>query len=101
MMVTVGLPAVSQPPESLRKRAIVGDDGSAVAERAKILGRVEAERARDPDRADGTPPCRREVRLTAVFDDREIVPGGDRFDPRHGGGLAVQVHREDRAGART
>ena len=41
------------------------------------------------------------MRLTAVFDDREIVPGGDRFDPRHVGGLAVQVHREDCAGART
>ena len=48
----------------------------------------------------GRPSQRRQVRLRAVFDDRQAVPRGDRLERRHVGRLAVEVHRHDRAGAR-
>ena len=80
MMIPVGLAAVAQPLDARRQRAIVRDDGAAVAERAEILGRIEAERAGDADRADGTAVGRREMCLAAVFDDRERVPRGDPLD---------------------
>ena len=73
VMVAVGLAAVAQPPDPVGERAIVGDDRAAIAERAEILRRIEAERAGDADRADRPPGGRREVRLAAVFDDRELV----------------------------
>ncbi len=101
VMIAVGLAAVAQPLDRVGERAIAGDDGAAVAERAEVLGRVEAERAGDADRADRPSAARREMRLAAVLDDREVVSRGDRFDRGHVGRLAVEVHRQDRARLRT
>src|SRR5207247_11413977 len=70
VMVPVTLTTVSQPLDSSRQRRIVGDDSAAVAERAKIFGRIEAERAGDADRSHGTASGRRKVCLTAIFDNR-------------------------------
>src|SRR2546430_1336082 len=39
----VGLPAVAQPRDPFGERAIVGDDGAAVAERAEVLRRIKTE----------------------------------------------------------
>ena len=78
MVVAVGLAAVAQPLDARRRARVVGDDRAAVAERAEILRRIEAERAGDADRADRPPVGGGEVRLAAVFDDREVVPRGDR-----------------------
>ncbi len=97
VMVAVGLSAVAQPPDPCRQRAIVGDDGAAVTERAEILGRIEAERAGDADRADRTAGSGREVRLAAVFDDRQIVARGDSLERAHVGCLPVQMNRQNRA----
>ena len=85
---------------ALGERGVVGDDRAAVAERAEVLRRVEAERAGDADRADRPAVGRGEVRLAAVFDEREAVPRGDALERRHVGRLAVEVHRQDRARAR-
>ena len=94
MMIPVGLAAVSQPPEPVGQRAIVRDNGSAVAQRAEILGRVEAERSSDADGADRPSARGCEVRLAAVLDDRQVVPCGDALDRRHVGRLPVQVNRQ-------
>ena len=47
-----GLPAVAQPLDPRRERGVAGDDRAAVAERAEVLRRIEAERTGDADRAD-------------------------------------------------
>src|SRR2546428_13756367 len=51
VMVPVGLTTVAQPFDLFRERGVVGGYRAAVAERPEILRRVEAERARDADRA--------------------------------------------------
>ena len=98
MVIAIGLAAVSQPPDPLGERAIVGDDRAAVAERAEILRRIEAERAGDADRAD-----RRGRRPSpdAPGSSPRRSPGGARAATRSiaamSAGLAVQMHRQDRA----
>ena len=77
VVVAVGLPAVAQPPDALGERRVVGDDGAAVAERAEVLRRIEAEGAADAARADrdaaarsrgapGSSPRRRRARGAAA-----------------------------------
>ena len=74
MPVAIGLPAVAQPldaaPPAPRSLVI---DGAAVAERAEVLGRIEAERAGDADGADRPPVGGRQMCLAAVLDDRQRV----------------------------
>jgi hypothetical protein len=99
MMVPVDLPSVTQALHLLCKGSIVGDHGAAIAQRAEILRRIKAERpgvANGPDRA---AVCRRQMGLTAVFDDREVVPRGEAFDREHVRCLPVQVDWNDRTGA--
>ncbi len=97
MPIPIGLAAVSQPLDARRERLIVGHDGAAVAERAEILRRIEAERSRDADCADRTPGSGREMRLTAILDDGKRVPGCDPLDRRHVGGLSVQMNGQNGA----
>ena len=73
-----------------------GDDRAAIAERAEILRGVETERARGAEGADRLPRARREMRLAAIFDERESLAAGERREGRHIRGLAVQVHRQQR-----
>ena len=48
----------------------------------------------------GRPSQGREVGLGGVLDHGQPVPAGDVADPVHRGGMAVEVHRHDRRGAR-
>ena len=50
---------------------IVGDDGPAVAERAEVLARVEAEGRRDAERSGRAARVRRAVGLRGILDDHE------------------------------
>src|SRR4029077_3357321 len=89
VMIAVDLSAVAQPLHPVGQRAVVGDHRSAVAERAEVLRRVEAESAGDADGADRRTTARRQMRLAAVLDDGEAVTRGDALDSRHVGRLAV------------
>ena len=100
MVVPIGLSAVAEPLDPLGEPGVPRDDRAAVAQRAEVLGWIEAERAGRSNRADRTSIRGREVGLTAVLDDREPVRGGDPFDARHVGRLPVEMDRHDSAGAR-
>ena len=41
-----------------------------------------------------------EMRLACVFDQRQMMTGGDRFERVHVGWLSVEMHGQDRARAR-
>ena len=74
MLVALGLAAVAQPPEATGQRGIARDNGPAVAERAEVLGRIEAEGAGDAECADRAAGGGCQVRLRAVLDDGQPVP---------------------------
>ena len=96
VMIAIDLSSVAKPPQPSRKRRVGGDDGAAVAERAEVLRRIEAERPRHADRANWPAACRRQMRLAAVLDDHQRVPLGEGRQCGHVGRLAVQVHRKER-----
>ena len=79
---------------------VVRDDRAAVAERAEVLGRIEAERRRGAERAGPPAAQRRAVRLRGVLEHDEPVLAGECGDRVHVGALAVEVHRDDRLRAR-
>src|SRR5262249_58990266 len=83
VVIAVGLSTVTQPPQPIGERAIASEDRAAVAERAEILGWIEAERAGDADCSHRPSGRRGEVRLTTVLDDRELVRRGDALDAGH------------------
>ena len=76
--ISIGLSAVAQPRDARGERRIARDDRAAVAERAEILRRIETERAGGAERADRLPRARREMRLAAIFDEREPLTAGER-----------------------
>jgi len=80
----------------MRSAIFVGYRRAAVAERAEVLRGIEAERAADAECADGRATARSEMRLAAVFDDRQFVARGQRGERRHVRRLAVQVYRHER-----
>jgi hypothetical protein len=77
VVVAIRLSAVAQPLQPFRESGIARHDRPGVAERTEILRRVEAEGARDAERPDRPSVARRQVRLAAVFDERQGVPFGD------------------------
>src|SRR5262245_16864819 len=92
MLIPVDLASVAQALDLLCQGSVVGDHGAAIAQRAEILRRVKAERpgvANGPDRA---AVCFGQMGLTAVFDDREVVPRGETLDRGHVRCLPVQVN---------
>jgi hypothetical protein len=97
MLIARGLAAVAETLDPRRNRCIIGDDGASVTQRAEILGRVEAEGARDADGSDGTCFTRRQMRLGGIFDQMHAVPFRDRLERTHLSRLAIEVHRHDRA----
>ena len=101
MVVAVGLPAVAQPRDPFGERAIVGDDGAAVAERSEVLRRIKTEGAGRADGADRPSAGGGEMRLTAVLDNGEMMSRGDVLDRGHVGCLPVEMNRHDGAGAGT
>ena len=96
-MIAIALSTVSEASDSIRQCSLVGDDRTPVAERAEILRGVEAERARNTDRPDRAARGGRQMRLAAVFDEREMVACRDALERHHVGGLAVQMDRQDRS----
>ena len=86
---------------SFAGRAVVaGRNHAAVAERAEILRRVEAERRRVADAARAPPLVARAVRLRRILDHDQIVAPRDGQDAIEVDRLAVQVHRHDRLRSR-
>src|SRR5215467_9954008 len=101
MVVPSELAAVSKTADSIRQRGVTREDGTAVAERSKVFRRVEAERAGYPDSPHRTAPRCCEVRLTAIFDDRQAVTGSDAFDAGHVSRLPIEMYRHDGARPRS
>ena len=90
-------PAVHAPePGALGNPRITGQDGTGVAERAEILGWIEAERGRVSERADRSTVVLRAVGLGAVFQDLQAVASRSLPDAVHVGRVAVEVHDQDR-----
>ena len=94
------LSAVAQTLDARGQLRIAGDHGATVAQRAEILGRIEAGRAGNADGADRPAIAGGEMSLGRVLDQRQVVPCGDRLERAHVSGLAVQVHRQNRLGPR-
>jgi hypothetical protein len=90
---------VTQEPQLAGGGGVRGD-GHAALDRRHVLGGVEAEHGRGPESAGGPAVQCRAVGLGSVFDDRQAVAGGEREQRAHRGGVPVQVHRDDRRGAR-
>src|SRR5438105_7790691 len=92
-MVTIGLTAVADAPHAIGELRVAGDDGAAVSERAQIFRRVEAEGAGYAERADWLSRAGGEMRLAAVFDERQAAAGRQGRECRHVGGLPIEMHR--------
>src|SRR6266850_2593029 len=101
VMIAAGLAAVAQPTQPIGQRAVVGEDRTAVAEGAKVLRGVEAEGARGAEAAHRSSGGGREMRVTTVFDDGQVVARRDGRNRGHVGGLSVEMHRENRARPRS
>ena len=92
---------VAQRRDPLRQRAVVGHHRAAVAQRAKILGGEKTEGRRVAERTRLAADAHRTMRLCRVFDQQQFVPRRQRRQRRHVRQLAIQVHRHDRACARS
>ena len=77
----------------------IGRQQSAVSHAAEIFGGIETEAADVAQRAGVAAGVFGADRLAGIFDDRQIVLGGDAADFVHRGALAEQMHRQDGFGA--
>ena len=100
VVVLPALAVLAQRAHRLGDLLVVGHERARVADRAEVLGRVEAEGRRYPDGARGAPVALCAVRLTSVFDDPDSVAGGHARQRAEVGHLAVEVHGEQEARAR-
>ena len=91
---------VSQRPHSSCNRGVVGDDASGVPPGAQVLGRIEAEAAGGAERAGCTPVQGRALRLRRVFDQGDPARRRQVREVHHPRHVAVQLHRDQRGGAR-
>src|SRR5262249_54039305 len=93
-------PAVfAQQPDSFSDFRVVRHDRAAIAERAEILRRIEAEGGGVPEDSDLKtlhPMNRRAVSLRAILDYFQIVTARDVAYCPHVSGAAVKVNRQDR-----
>ena len=78
-------------------RRIARRDRTAVAQRAEVLRRVEAEARGGSERARTRAVPRRAMRLRTVLDDRHVRLAGRRENRRHVGQSAVQMRDDDGA----
>src|SRR5262245_66617820 len=99
-MVTINLSAIANTADPLRQSRIGGDDGAAISQRAEILCRIKTECAGEADRADWPAIGRGQVRLAAVFDERNSILRSHTRQPVHVSGLTIEMHRQDRARSR-
>src|SRR5262244_714508 len=88
-------PVFSKQTRLLGQTRIVRDDSATIAQRAQVLGRIEAERRDVPPRTRLAAAQVGAMRLGAVFDDEQAVPFGDVHDRRHGGRMTVEMNRDD------
>src|SRR6185437_8534083 len=85
--------------ETPGKTVVAGHHHAAIAERTEILGGIEAERGEIAEAARTPPGEARAMALCAILDDtgavaaRQIEKGGEI------GGLAVEMHGDDRGDA--
>src|SRR5947209_18006490 len=92
------LPAVlAQEPDAFRDRRIAGHDHTAVADRAEVLRRIEAERRSRSKRTGAPAGDRRSVRLRAILDHHEAVSRSEARNILHRRRVAIEMHRNDRA----
>jgi len=91
---------VAQHPQAFGHLRVVRGDATAVAEHGQVFRREEAERAEVAHRADGLALVFRTLRLRTIFDDPEMMFGGDAQQPVHVHGMPVNIHRDDADGAR-
>src|SRR5712672_1300391 len=84
---------VAQAPHLGGEGGIVGGDGAAVTCSAQVLGRVETERTRLPERAGAATGDRRAVRLRAILDDRQAVSPCNLENGLHRRRKAMQMDR--------
>ena len=82
----------AQHPELLGERLVVGHHHAAVARRAEVLGRIEAEASEHPVAGDRFAVASGADRLRAIFDQRDA----QRRQIVEGGRLAKKVDRDDR-----
>jgi SAM-dependent methyltransferase len=79
---------------------VVGDEGTCVPEGTEVLGRVEAERSRQPGRAGSDAVTRGPVRLTGILDHEDGAISGEVRDGAHVRHLPVEVDRQQEARSR-
>jgi hypothetical protein len=90
-------PAVhAQQPGPVEHVRVAREHRAGIAERAEVLGRIEAEGGRVAQCADQPAVVAGAVGLCAVLEHLEPVPARGPQDRVHGGGLAVQVDDQDR-----
>jgi hypothetical protein len=96
-----GRPAVlADAPEALRDRGVVGRHRAPVAVGSEVLGRIEGEGGREPDRA-GRPSAERgPVALRAVLEQHQAARAGELRQPFDVRDAAVEVHGQEEAGPR-
>ena len=96
MLALCPLTEIAQPPNTSSQRVIIGADGSAVAEGAQVLRRIERERRRVTQRARPTTAVRSAVGLCAVLEHEQSPRPGDGVERIHVACLAVQVDGKNR-----
>ena len=97
----MGAPAILPDRRQPRcQRRVAGGDHPAIAERAKVLGRIEAERASRAERAKAPAVQFGAVRLGAVLDQRDAEFAAKRQDRVEVGSLAVEMHHDHRGDRR-
>ena len=90
MLVLLARAPVAQQPQRVRELRVARRHQAALAERAEVLGRVEAEAAERAEPAGGRAAIARAVRLRGVLDHHEAVPLGQRTERIHVRDLAVE-----------
>ena len=95
VVVLLRRPVIRDLADAVGQRGVGRQDGTAVAERAEVLGRVERERPDGAERARRAPAPRRPDGLRGVLDDGEVVGVADRAERRHVGALAEEVDRNN------
>ncbi len=100
VLVLAGVAVVGEQPDAARDLLAVRHQGAAVAHRAEIFGRVEAEAGRVADASDAAALSLHvapgAVCLRGVLDEGRAVPAGQRQQAIEIGRMAVQVNGDDR-----
>ena len=94
------LAEVAEATAPLGDRIVVGTDRAAVAERAEVLARIEAERRDMAEGAGPRPFPAGPVGLGGVLHDQQAVSSRESLHGVHVACLAVQVDGNDRHGSR-